>query len=86
MKSFEPTKPILTPEDFTAELLAYRDREGVDLRIVTEGMEPLVELNGKRCRCMLDLPRAFTSKNPLATAMSYMGPSLGFKHVYFYEV
>lgn len=57
LKYFEPTKPIETAKDFTEELLQYKEDEGNDLFILEEGLEPLVEIDGKKYRCFLEHPR-----------------------------
>lgn len=43
---FEPEQPITTAADFTRELLDWSRREGNDLVILREGMEPEVRLDG----------------------------------------
>lgn len=44
---FEPENPIVKPSQFTSELLDWSEREGNDLVILREGMEPEVRLDGK---------------------------------------
>lgn len=56
--AFIPEDLIFTKEDFTVELIAYAYREGRDLEILREGLEPLVKINGKTYQAM----RAFGSR------------------------
>ena len=56
--AFIPEDLIFTKEDFTVELIAYAFREGKDLEILREGIEPLIKVNGTTYQAM----RAFGSK------------------------
>ena len=86
MKYFEPEDPILTAEDFTRELLLWREREGNDLWIVSEGMAPVVELEGQRYRCQLEQPRTMSTGNAVVSALSFVIPTMGYKAVYFHPI
>ncbi|MDO5738462.1 MAG: hypothetical protein Q4P65_04365 [Eubacteriales bacterium] len=86
LKYFEPTKPIETAKDFTEELLQYKEDEGNDLFILEEGLEPLVEIDGKKYRCFLEHPRMIQSENVLLSAASFIGNTLGYKFVYLRPV
>ncbi|QRV01533.1 DUF3021 family protein [Arcanobacterium phocisimile] len=84
---FEPNQPILTPKDFTAELLAFKEREHPDLFIISESMEPLVEFGGQRYRAMLEQPRTVSTSSALISVLTMVGAyNFGFKFVYFYPV
>lgn len=50
--AFVPEDLIFTKYDFTVELIAYAYREGKDLEIIEEGLEPLIKVNGKTYRAM----------------------------------
>lgn len=78
---FEPNVPITTKREFTDELFKYAEREGKDLTILLEGMEPIVLLNGKKYICMLEMPRILNF--PFSIFFSTM--TFGFRWVYIYE-
>lgn len=50
--AFVPEDLIFTKHDFTVELIAYAYREGKNLEILEEGLEPLIKINGKTYRAM----------------------------------
>ncbi len=83
---FEPENPITTADQFTNELLAWSKREGNDLVIQSESMEPTVTLDGKKYVCILEQPRTVNSKSSVLTALSFMSKTYGFKWVYLHEV
>ncbi|USR78791.1 DUF3021 family protein [Arcanobacterium pinnipediorum] len=87
LEFFEPLEPIITARDFTAELIAFKEREKPDLFIVKESMEPLVEFNGQRYRALLEHPRVISTSSVLVTALSFITAfNFGFKYVYFHPV
>lgn len=81
---FEPEQPITTAADFTRELLDWSRREGNDLVILREGMESEVRLDGQEYFCMLEQPRLLNTSNVVATALSFMSRTGGYKWVYFH--
>lgn len=83
---FEPENPIVKPSQLTSELLDWSEREGNDLVILREGMEPEVRLDGKRYHCMLEQPRMLNTKSKVATALSFMAKTYGYKWVYLHEI
>lgn len=88
---FEPENGINTPEEFSAELLAWAKREGRDLTILQEGMEPSIQLDGETYACRLADPGVASQKNPLWKAVCKQGVTysfgkfLGYKWVYLYR-
>ena len=89
---FEPEGGIRTPQEFTAELLRWADREHRRLWILEESMEPLVEVDGVPFRCRLAEPALAAQNNPLRRKLGIPGinhaisPFLGYQWVYLYKV
>lgn len=80
--SFEPSDPITNPREFTDELIAFAQRENLDLTILKEGMCPVVELDGVRYMGMLEIPRMLHF--PLS--IFFAPRSYGFRFAYLYRV
>ena len=87
---FEPEGGVNNPREFTDELLIWSRKDDKDLTILEESMEPLVEVEGKRYRCRLGAPNLNARK--LGRHLGFkgvnapVGPFLGYKWVYLYEV
>ena len=77
---FEPDDPIMNKKDFTNELIRYCDKNHKDLIILKEGMEPVVQIDGKQYLCMLEQPRSVN----FAGSFFFMAKTYGFKFVYIY--
>ena len=87
---FEPENGIRTPREFTDALLAWANREKKDMVILEESMEPMVCIGGKSYLCRLqdpDLQRQKALKFLTKTGYTHsVGPLLGYKWVYLYEI
>lgn len=88
---FEPEGGIRTPQEFTGELVAWAERTKRDMTILEEGMEPIIQLDGKNYICRLAEPSLAEQNNPiwkLACKQGIthsIGKFLGYKWVYLYE-
>ncbi len=69
---FEPKEPINSIKDFSRELLKYKKREGLDLTIVQESMEPIIEIEGRRYVCELGEASLAETENPFQRAFGMM--------------
>ena len=84
---FEPVDVITTKEEFTKELILYRERENLDLFILKEGMEPLVEIDGVKYRGMLETPTAVRANNSILRGFTFVtGFNFGYKIPVLYPV
>lgn len=85
---FEPEQPILNKGEFLVELFKFADREGKEIKILHEGMEPIVEIEQKKYVAMLESPHAVTLPGPLWILQGFFvicQYTYGFKFVYLYE-
>ena len=85
---FEPEEPILNKSSFTLELFKYADREKLTMTIRHEGMEPIVEIEGKRYLAMLESPHVVSLPGPLWIFQGFFIQyqyTYGFKFVYLYD-
>lgn len=85
---FEPENPILNKNDFVDELIAFAKKEHKDLNILHIGMEPVLELDGRRYLAILDLPHTIYLPGKLWILQSFFSVyryNFGFKFVYLYE-
>ena len=85
---FEPVEPILNKGDFLVELYKYADREGKELKMLHEGMEPIFELDHKKYIAMLELPHMISLPGPLWIFQGFFlmyRYTYGFKFAYLYE-
>lgn len=82
---FEPAEPVTNKEEFVSEIVKYSIREGLDVEIMHEGMEPIAYVDGKKYLFMLEQPRmvelpgVFRIIFPFFFVRSY-----GFKFIYAY--
>lgn len=85
---FEPENPIMNKADFVDELIKYGKNEKREINILHVGMEPIVEIDGKKFLAMLEsphmvrLPKILWLLSPLFTQYIY---TYGFKFVYLYK-
>lgn len=83
---FDPVEPIDNKEDFTKELIIYRDKNNVDLFIHKESMEPLVEIDGVMYRGILEYPSMIRTDNPILKALSFPVNTFGYRIVALHPV
>lgn len=69
---FEPKEPIHTIKDFSRELLKYKKREGLDLTIIEESMEPIIDIEGRHYVCHLGDANLNETENPFQRAFGMM--------------
>lgn len=69
---FEPKEPIESINDFSRELLKYKKREGLDLTIIKESMEPVIEIEGRQYVCHLGDANLAETENPFQRAFGMM--------------
>ncbi len=80
----EPKEPVLNRKEMTCELIDWAKQEGKDLTILREGMMPLIELDGKKYMCQLEIPRTVDVPFPFS-ALFFYTRSYGFRFIYIYE-
>lgn len=89
---FEPEGGINTPREFSDELMAWSKREGNDLVITEESMEPTIKLNGSQYICRLGTPNVAAENNKVWKGMGFKGINQsvgkfgGYKWVYLYKM
>lgn len=87
---FEPEGGINSPREFTDELLAWAKREGKDIVILKESMEPVIGMDGQTYICRLGTPNIAAQNNKVWKFMGFKGVNhsvgrfLGYKWVYLY--
>ena len=88
---FEPDSGIQTPQEFTQEIFAWAAQTKRDVTILKEGMDPVIQMDGKNYICRLAEPSLAQQNNPiwkLACKQGIthsVGKYLGYKWVYLYE-
>jgi len=88
---FEPEGGINTPREFTDEIIAWANKEGKNLVILEESMEPIIKLDDVEYTCKLGVPEvaaqsAIFPKIGLPKGFTpSVGKFLGYKWVYLYE-
>ena len=88
----EPENGINDPQEFNDELCRWASKEGRDLEILTNSMEPQVIVDGVRYVCRLGEPNAVPVENALLKKLNLpvynrkFGRFLGYKWIYFYKV
>nr|WP_307993329.1 MerR family transcriptional regulator [uncultured Niameybacter sp.] len=78
---FEPNEPIIKREDFTKELCIFADKNGLDLTILRESMEPVILIGEEKYFCMLQTPQIL----PFPFSIFFASHTYGFRFVYIYK-
>lgn len=69
---FEPKEPINSIKDFSRELLKYKKRESLNLKIIEESMNPVIEIDDKHYVCDLGTADLTETENPFQRAFGMM--------------
>lgn len=81
---FDPIGVVENKEDFTRELLIYRERENIDIYITRDGIEPEIKINGKKYVGILEYLTLVRTDNKILKAMTFVGNTYGYKIIALY--
>lgn len=82
---FEPENPITTPQEFSQEIIEHFSKENQFVSIVTESMEPRIQIDDEEYFCRLGRP--FRTWRAIKVPINpFAGDFLGYKWVYIYKV